>query len=288
MALLTDIFCYLDVADWLSAEYAARVEADPSLTHRRFSALCGYRSSGAISLISSGRRRMSRRAADRVAGALGLDPPERDHLRRMVEFSHAESFDERARLVERMQAARRFAEQWRGTIDAYSFYREWTLPVVRELVSLPDFEEDPAWIVSRLHPRITVRQAAEALEELQRLGHLQRAADGRLHIATPIVATPSEVRSDALKNFQRKMMTLAGEALDTQGPDRRDMRVVTMAISEGQAARIKALLIQLHKEVLAAVEEDEPIETVVQLNTQLFALTDPPAAPGEPGPGGDR
>lgn len=219
---------------------------------------------------------MSRRSADRIAATLGLEPAERDHLRRMVEFSHAESFEERAALLERMTAAQRFATEWKGTIDAYAFYRDWTLPVVRELVSLPDFREEPEWAASRLHAEITPKQAAEALRRLEELGYLVRDSAGRLQQANPILATPAEVRSETLIQFQRRMMALAGDALTTQESDRRDMRVTTMAVSQRQAARVKSLLTQLHKDVLAIVAEDEPIETVVQLNTQLFALTDPP------------
>lgn len=275
MAGQTDIFRFLNVADWLRAEFDARKAATPELTHRAFSAQCGYKSSGAISLLMSGRRRMSREAGDRIAKALGLTPSERDHLRRMVDFALADDFDERAEVLRRMTAAQRFATEWKGTLDAYEFYRDWTAPVVRELASLPDFQEDPVWIASRMHKRIRVDEARDAIGRLLTAGYLTRDDDGRLRPATPIVATPSEVQSDALKHFQRQMMELAGDALDTQERERRDMRVITMAISESQAARLKAMLTQFHKEVLELVVEDEPIEAVYQLNTQLFSLTDP-------------
>ena len=71
-------------------------------------------------------------------------------------------------------------------------------------------------------------------------------------------------------------MDLAKEALDTQPADQRDMRVITMGISRNQARQIKALLTDVQKQVLAIVSNDEPIEVVYQLNTQLFALTNPP------------
>ena len=279
MAARTEIFSFLDVGAWLRAEFEARKAETPSLTHRTFSAQCGYKSSGGVSLLMSGRRRMSRDAAARIGKALDLTLSEREHLRRMVEFSLADDFEERANILRSMTAAKRFAEDWKGTVEAFEFYRDWTAPVVRELVSLPDFKEDPEWIAARVHKKIRTREARSALARLLRTGYLERDKDGALRPSAPIIATKSELQSEPLKNFHREMMKLAGEALDTQGRDQRDMRVITMAISESQAARLKAMLTQFHKEVLEVVAEDEPIETVYQLNTQLFALTDPPDAP---------
>lgn len=279
MRPLTDILRYLEYSAWLRDEYDARRGYDDGFTHRRFSELCGYRSSGAMSLIMSGRRNLSDAAAERIARVFDLDATERAHLRRMLAWDRADDFDTRARLLEQMQTAKAFAEHWQGTIDAYAFYHDGLVPLVRELVSLPDFDEDPRWMAARLHGDVAPDRCARALQRLVDLGHLVRDDDGRLQHAQPIVATTPEARSDTLKAFQRYVMGLAADALDSQPPAARDMRVTTMAISRDQVADIKALLVQLHKDVLSVVERDEPIEVVYQLNTQLFGITEPPTEP---------
>ncbi len=273
MRPLTDIYRFVDYPSWLRAEYEARKADDGGFSHRRFSALCGYRSSGALALIMSGQRNLSRDAAARVATALELDAGERAHLLRMLDYEQADDFAARAAVLDRMKASRRFAEQWRDTIDAYAFYRDPWAPLVRELISLDDFREDPAWMAERLHADVSPEACADAVERLVEMGLLERDDDGCLRHTRRVVATPPELRSDALKRFQRQMMQLASDALDSQPPEVRDMRVTTMAVSSAQATRIKALMTQLHKEVLAIVAEDEPIEVVYQLNTQFFALT---------------
>lgn len=270
---LPEIFRYLEYATWLGAVFEALQASDSEMTHRRFSKQCGYQSAGAMSLIISGKRRISDAGARRIAKALRLTAAERDHLLLMVAYEQADSFEERQRLLKKMAAAKRFADEWQRSISSFEFYGSWHLPVVREIVSLDGFVEDPKWIARAVHGRMTPTQAEKAIETLLRLGHLERDSTGKLRPTQNIIATPSEVRSDVLKQHQRDMMTLAGEALDSQDPEMRDMRVATVAISENQAARIKALLTQLQKEMLAIVAEDEPIETVYQLNTQWFALT---------------
>lgn len=271
-----NIYRFISYPEWLTAAFEARQEDDPSMTHRVFSENCGYRSSGAVALIMGGKRRLSEKGARRIAKALRLKPGERDHLVLMVAFERAKTYAERERLLKKMSAARQFAEEWEGSLVAIDYYRHWYLPVVREIVSLDDFVEDPAWISEKLHFKLTKHQVALALHELQKLGYLERDANGNLRPSQAIVATPAEVRSEALKQHQREMMHLASSALDSQDPDRRDMRVTTMAISTAQAARVKALLTQLQKDVLAVVQEDEPIEVAYQLNTQWFALSEPP------------
>jgi len=206
---------------------------------------------------------------------LALEPAALAHWLLMVACESAEDFDTRARLLKKMRAAQRFAEVWQDTLQAYDFYSAWYLPVVREVISLDDFVNDPQWIADRVHAHLTPKQAQEALSKLQALGFVRCDGEGALVVAEPIISTPAEVRSDTLKHHQRQMMRLASDALDTQARTARDMRVISMAISHAQAARIKAHLVQLHKEVLAIAAENEPIEVVYQLNTQWFALTNP-------------
>jgi uncharacterized protein (TIGR02147 family) len=277
---LPDIYRYKSYAKWLGDAFEAVQGQDASMTHRKFSELCGYKSSGAISLISSGRRRLSVEGARRIAGALRLNAGKSQHLEYMVQFEQADDFEARAGWLRKMRAAKHFAETWEDTLKAYDVYAHWYLPVLLEVVSLPDFQEDPAWVVARIHQKITPQQVREGLAQLQRLGFLGRDDQGLLRRAEMIISTPAEVSSDVLKQHQREMMKLAADALDTQERERRDMRVSTVAISRNQAARIKARLTQLQKELAQIVAEDEPIEGVYQLNTQLFELTDPPEEDG--------
>lgn len=277
--LHSNIFAFVDYPRWLRAEYEARRAADAAFSHRRFSELCGYRSSGALSLLMSGQRSLSREALDRIATVLRMTAAERAHFGRMLDYEQADDFRARAAVLDRMRAAQRFAKEWDGKLDAVEFYRSWYVPVIRELVALQDFREDPEWMARRLAHTVRPADCAAAVERLLEIGMLRRDESGALRQADAILATPEEVRSEALAEFQRQMMWLAGEALDTQPSDERDMRVTTMAISRGQAAEIKAVLTQLHREVLAIVARDEPIEEAYQLNTQFFALTRSSGAP---------
>lgn len=268
-----DVYASLHYRAWLVEACDAVRRLDPTLTHRRLAARLGYKSSGAVALLLSGTRRLSVEAARRVGVAFGLDREAVEHLVLLVRYEQATHPDQRAVLLDEMMSQREFARLWRDALWSHELYRHWTRVALRELVSLPQFVEDPAWIAANVVPTISVAEAAEALTALVAHGLLVRDPHGRLQPRDAIIATPLEIRSDLLKRHQHHMLTLAAHALNQQPAKVRDMRVMTVAISRAQADRIKQRLGEVHREILAIVAEDEPIEAVFQLNTQWFALS---------------
>jgi len=120
-----DIFRYIDYRGWLAETFEAWQAVDASMTHRRFSQLCGYRSSGAIALVTSGRRRLSNAGAKRIAKVLALDPTARAHLLLRVAFARAADLATRARLAQPMRSAQRFAAGSAHTLQAADSYGAW-------------------------------------------------------------------------------------------------------------------------------------------------------------------
>src|SRR3990167_6305238 len=87
--------------------------------------------------------------------------------------------------------------------DLFVYYSRWYYAAIRELVLLPDFKEDAEWIAHKLSPSITAKEAAIALELLQKLGFLARGKDGKLAQSEKNITTAREVLSLAVSNFQR-------------------------------------------------------------------------------------
>lgn len=274
---MPDVFQSLDFRAWLRDAVDHYRYAHPELSLRQLNQRCGFRSSGGLSLVITGKRRLAPETARRVAASLGVSVREQEHFVLLTQWERAETTDERTKILDRMRAAKRFAEAWRGSLHTLDYYSVWYLPVLRELVALDNFREDPDWIAATVAAPITRTDVVAGLHQLEALGMIARDESGRLRQAQPIVATEPEVLSDALVRHQRAMLSLASDALESQPPELRDMRVITTALSRAQVARIKARLESVHGEILAIIAEDEPIEVVYQLNTQWFAL----ATPGE-------
>lgn len=81
---LTNIFAYHDYRHYLKETFAAIKEVKPQVSHRFIAARLGYKSSGAISLILSGRKNVSLEKACSIAGFLHLEPMECAYFLEMV------------------------------------------------------------------------------------------------------------------------------------------------------------------------------------------------------------
>jgi uncharacterized protein (TIGR02147 family) len=69
------------------------------------------------------------------------------------------------------------------------------------------------------------------------------------------------------------MLRLADDALERFRPNERDISSLTLSVSLKTIPTIMERLQQLRNELLEIAEEDEQVDQVVQLNLQLFPLS---------------
>ncbi|RJO71915.1 MAG: TIGR02147 family protein [Myxococcales bacterium] len=284
------LFDYLDYRAYLRAAFEAKKQKDTAFSYRVLAREAGFASAGSLKLAIDGRRGLSEEKARDLAAALGLKGDESDYFCFLAAFGTAKTDEARNRALGRMRAIRRFRDVKKVELARYEYFRHWHHLAIREMVNLEDFREDAEWIARRLLFTLTPRDVTRTIVKLEKLGFLVRDADGRLKQAEPVAHTEVEIEAEfaslIAKNFHREMMQRAAEALEKVPAAKRDVRALTVAISRGQAERIKQMNIQHMKDVLDVVLEDEPVEAVYQLNLQWFPLTAAePAEAGDAAPG---
>jgi uncharacterized protein (TIGR02147 family) len=154
-----------------------------------------------------------------------------------------------------------------------AYHSRWYIPVVRELVSRPDFQEDPKWIARTLLPPISPDQARDAVKVLLELSLLARDAEGRLVQPTALVETPEGPLSHHVVEFHRTMMKHAAEALDRIPRDQREIASLTLCMSEAKLAELKRELVTLRQSLLERYQANADAERVVQVNLQMFPMS---------------
>ena len=65
-----------------------------------------------------------------------------------------------------MTKCRKYREINQIDQDTFKLYNEWYHVAVREMVNLKNFDESPKWLAANVFPRITEKQASDALELL--------------------------------------------------------------------------------------------------------------------------
>lgn len=275
-----DVFGFVDYRAFLRTYYESN-KREHGLSYRGFSRLAKLRSPNYLKLIIDGDRRLSLRMADRFAKACGLEGEEARYFQSLVAFEQARSVEERNRAYLRMKRIRRYRRERELDLAQDQYHSHWYYPAIRELVTVDDFEEDPEWISRQLKPRVRPTDAAEALSTLQKLGFLVRDDQGRLQQATPTVTTGPEMRSLHLANFHRAMIQHGAEALDRVEPAQRDISGITLAVGNDGIARLRRAVQRFRRELLDLAELEEHPTQVVQMNFQLFPLSERTSKDGE-------
>lgn len=273
-----DLFQTLDHRAHLAAWFAWKKSVNPRFSHRVFARLAGVRSPSLILLVMQGKRNLTHQTAEGVARAMALDPEEREYFAALVELDAADSPEDKSRIFIRLSAMRRFQAARRIEGEGFRYLSVWYLPAIRELAACAAFEADPRWIASRLRPTITEAEAAEGLALLVRMGLLVPDGAGRLRPADVSLVTPHEVAGLAVHNYHRGMLARAAESIAGFQPHERHLGAVTVAVPRPMLATLKRELAAFQERLLDLAESAQAEgELVVQINLQLFPLSDPNA-----------
>lgn len=268
------VYDFLDYRAYLRAYYEAAKRARPSFSYRLFSRLAGLRSPNFLKLVIEGERNLGSDSVARFSEALGLAGDEAVFFADLVAFSQAQTLSEKNRAFERIAASRRFRAARRIDGELFAYLSHWYNPVIRELAARADFVEDPRWIASRVRPRITPAEAAEAMKLLLSLGLLVRDPEsGRVLRGEPTLTTEHEVRSIGAAAFHRQMIERAAESIETVPRELRDLAALTVCISPRTAALVKERIHQFREAMAEICDSDREGAVVYQLNLQWFPLS---------------
>ena len=248
-------------------------------SYRAFAKRAGYASPSALHDVVEGRAELSVSAINKYVKGLSLSKREAEAFEALVLLNRASTDKDRNRYYERL---RRNANPANGRAQIekaqYEVYKHWYALPIREMLSLPDFQEDPEWIAGRIFPPIKPAEARKALKLLVEVGLARRDDEGRLRPADKKLVTSPNVASLAVRNFHRAMLEQTAQTLDGLPREERNVTSLTFSFPkeyyEEFCERIWDFERQLADRIEALSRETEGGATdVFQLNVQLFPLT---------------
>ncbi len=274
-----DIFSYTDYKQYLQDAYQSLHEQNLKISYRYLQKRAGYSvQSNHFWQVIRGRVSFSRRAAERFGQAMNLTVREIRYLELLASLNGATSDEERNRMVARITQSAGYEKRKSGSQISHEYYSEWYFSALRELVNHEEFAEDPKWIASALKPKITKIKAEKGIKKLIEWGMLVRDDSGKIRQADQLIGGIKN-RNDqdaiarlALRNYHRHMIRLGMDSIENFTQSSRLVTGTTMSVSKSQAKRVRKLTEEYFKQVEAIVVEDEPVETLLRLNMQLFPL----------------
>ena len=267
-----DIFNYTDYKTFLKDFYTFRKGQNHHFSFRSFGQKTGVAPS-VLKDVITGRRNLTLSIMQRYASAMKLTNRETRYFETLVRFANSRSNTEKNEaFVDMIRMRGKSGIKFLG-IEHYKFFSKWYHSAIRELVTLPDFKENPEWIAKRLKPQITPAQAKKSLELLLSAGILKRDSKGNLIQKDAVISSEYEMASAALRNFQIQMIKLAGNAVEEVPRQQREISSLTLGMSERFYERLKERIRIFKEEILNMVIEDKSdSDTVYQVNFQLFPL----------------
>ena len=266
------IYHYTDVRFFLRDYYKFRKKNSRTFSYRQFANKADV-STGLFQDVIAGRRMLTEAVVPKFATAMKLAKRQQEYFLWMVRFARSKTSEEKNESFNHMCHYRSHARMRFLAEDSFEFYSSWIHGAIRLLASLPDFKEDPEWIVTHLDPTPGIREVKNSLKLLEKLELLTRNKSGTLELGGRLISTDYELDSFVIKRYNREMIELGALALEKLPKEQREVSSLQVSVSKKMYPRFQQRLRIFKEELLAmAIEEKEDPETILQLNLQLFPL----------------
>lgn len=235
--------------------------------------MAGSSSPNFYQLIQNRTLNISNTQLNKLCNSLSLDKDQSEYLETIIEFDHAKSHKKKDEYFQKILLTREYKQIKIIENRQYEYLSNWYNPVVRELLVTPEFDGDPEWIAKRIVPEITVAKVKKSIKLLELLELIKKDdKTGKWKYKDKTISTPSEVISVAVVKYHQSMIKLASESIENFGPNIRDIRSITLTVSDKGKETIKHRMEAFWKELLAFADEDKGDGDVMQVNMQLFPV----------------
>ncbi|MBN2036143.1 MAG: TIGR02147 family protein [Chitinispirillaceae bacterium] len=270
---MNPVFSYIDYRLFLKDYYKEQKKHSRFFSYRYFSQKAGINSPSFLKQVIESKRNLTTLTIDKFITALKLNEKEGLFFRHLVLFNQAKSVQEKQEHYAVMVSMMHTVKEQRLTALQHEYYNHWFVPVVRELVSLHDFNGDYRKLAATVTPSISVREARFAVKLLKKLGMIEQLPGGAYRQTDAAIISDSSVARMAVRSFNREMLRKAEAALDTTPVEERQIYGVTVGISKECYNVLATEMAAFRDRVVAIVNRDTGSSRVYQMHLQLFPLS---------------
>jgi len=265
---------FLHYRDWLRALYTSIKSQHETYTYIQFADDLGFSKTNVLRLVITGNRPLTAKAGEKISRALNMTGGAKKYWATLVAYNGERSPSMRDRYFSKLMELK--AEQQPHELDPLQaeYFSEWYHPVVREMTALKAFDGTPEWIRDNLQFTLRLDQVRQSLDVLTKLKIICFDAEaGRFVRSLAEIRTDSEVDSIAVIRYHQKMIEMGKESITTVDETRRDVRALTMALSEKSIILLKGKIEQWINEMAQMEIGDGDPDQVIQINVQMFPFT---------------
>ena len=268
------IFGYLNYRDFLRDFFQEKKRKHSFYSYRLFSEKAGFKSPNFLKLVMENQRNLTKDSVFKVCLALKLKKKEAEYFENLVFFNQSKSLDEKNHYLKGVMRFRKQANIHKVEKEELKYFSNWYHPVIRELACAIDFKDDYKRLGKCVVPAISADEAESSVKLLSDLGYINKQKDGTWKMMSTNITTGPQIRSVAVSNYHREMLSLASQSLERFPAAERNITSQTLSLSDESVKIAVEKLKELRKELFIMAEEDKKANRVMQLNFQIFPLSE--------------
>jgi uncharacterized protein (TIGR02147 family) len=266
------VFDYLDYRDFMRDHYCLCKESQSFISFRYIEQKTGIDASYYAKVIN-GKKHIAAGAIPALVTFFKFKKKETDYFTNLVNFCKAKQKEQCDYYFNKLICLRDPSVK-KLEVKKYHYFQQWYSVVIRELLDTISYTGDYHELASRIEPSITAHQAQQSIKLLEELKLIEKNTEGYYRTTDKFLTTDSRLRSLAVRDFQKEMIRLAGEAIERFGVEERDISSLTISSSKVCLELIREKLERTRKEILQLVaEHGDTSEEVYQLNIQVFPVS---------------
>jgi uncharacterized protein (TIGR02147 family) len=239
----------------LEKEYLKRKQKNEKYSIRAFSNYLGIHSA-TLSAVLKNARHLSLKDAEEVAAKLYAN--DKDQA-----MSFMQSFF-------RDKASANEEKFVPDDADFFPILKDWEYAAIITLMDTKDFSSDFEWIAHRLN--LTVERVGYVFNYLQKIGMIEKIAEGKYHKTHKSFCTSGDVNSLALRQAHKEELKLAASKQDEINIEDREFGSMLWAVEKSKIPQIKKKIREFTT-LLERTFETEKSDEVYFFTYQLFPVT---------------
>ena len=271
-----EIFYYTDYRVFLKDYYNALKKSMPGFSYKYMAERAGFSSRSFQKLVIDGKKNLTKESILKIAKALRLNKKVTGYFENIVFFTQVKELDRKVYYLELIDKFRKRNKPEMLLPAEYGYIEEWYYPILREIVELPEFDEDPEKIAKMLLFALKPDIIKKSLDFLLSEGFLQRDEKGRLVKREKNLHTGRVEHNAALavkvRQFHLKMIELAAKAVADFPNDIRHVTNTTLSMSKESYEKALKRIETMRYELLELAKADDNADQIYQLNVNLFPM----------------
>ena len=275
---MINVFDYTDFRKYLSDYYETMKTEKNHFSYKILANKAGFQNKGFVYNIVKGNKALSKSNIFKLSQALGHNRFETEYFETLVTFNQAKDLNEKNfyfdKLNQLQNKGKKKSEAQVIRQDQYEFYSKWYHVVIRSIIDMYEFSDDFKWLSKMVYPPISLKQAKQSVTLLEKLGFIEKQADGIYKVTEKSLTTGEKVLSLAVQNFHVECTKLAQKTLHEAPSNKRNITGLTLGISEQTYKRICEEIQQFQQNIMNLANSDEQADRVYQFNFHLFPISD--------------